>query len=223
MIPQILKPSTTHIGKAYETQCLQFLNHQLFMSLSQVGGKGDGGIDLRGWWWLPPNTPDDNSKRIRVLVQCKAETKKPGPQLIREMEGTVRRSMDENTSTIDRRSDLKPFIAILCSRSGFTRGAIHSVLSSPIPMMALHIPNLPNTSIPESYLAGAVWNQGLLSSQGIFQGRMELRKTYSDRFKRPSLSDMEIEKSSLIEPCSPFHVDAWWDGKLLKRSVPDFE
>ncbi|TEB29854.1 hypothetical protein FA13DRAFT_1734198, partial [Coprinellus micaceus] len=69
---------------------------------------GDGGIDLLGWWWLPPcvsalvsapSTPPSTTtgevlrgrRRIRVVGQCKAEKKKMGPNYVRELEGVMHR------------------------------------------------------------------------------------------------------------------------------------
>ena len=110
------------------------------MSLQRVGGTGDQGIDLRGWWWLPsgafrrqefpkssfssssatatPSTPTSESStsspnssssidassnasewdvggessrmaRLRVVAQCKAETKTLGSRIVRELEGVM--------------------------------------------------------------------------------------------------------------------------------------
>ena len=66
------------------------------MNLTRVGGKGDGGIDLRGFWKLPglrhldqAARDTDDLVRLRVLAQCKAEQLKVGPKTVREMEGVV--------------------------------------------------------------------------------------------------------------------------------------
>jgi hypothetical protein len=74
------------------------------MSLTQVGGAGDGGVDLRGWWTIPasssssPSSPRSGSaigttgtgvRRLRVLGQCKAERKALGPRTVRELEGVM--------------------------------------------------------------------------------------------------------------------------------------
>ncbi|GMK55350.1 hypothetical protein CspeluHIS016_0204060 [Cutaneotrichosporon spelunceum] len=45
--------STRAIGLAFETYTQRFLNNDLRMSLAHVGGRGDGGVDLRGFWWVP--------------------------------------------------------------------------------------------------------------------------------------------------------------------------
>lgn len=69
------------------------------MSLRHVGGARDGGVDLRGWWWVPriamPATEfaaGENCggvRRLRVLAQCKAEKKSVGPRAVRELEGVM--------------------------------------------------------------------------------------------------------------------------------------
>lgn len=68
------------------------------MSLTQVGGAGDGGVDLRGWWNVPkigsPSSStltlrSDHTRRLRVLGQCKAERKALGPRIVRELEGVM--------------------------------------------------------------------------------------------------------------------------------------
>lgn len=138
------KLATTHLGTSFETHCSYLLRQSLGMSLSRIGGKGDGGVDLRGWWYLPRTQSDRKdeadldvqkyrgrvslledsattgslistsfssslrsgsvsprttplelpARRLRVLVQCKAEKLKAGPRLIREMEGVARRGFD---------------------------------------------------------------------------------------------------------------------------------
>jgi hypothetical protein len=61
------------------------------MSLTQVGGAGDGGVDLRGWWTIPKlgSTSMSEGRRLRVLGQCKAERKALGPRIVRELEGVM--------------------------------------------------------------------------------------------------------------------------------------
>lgn len=112
-----LRLSTTHKGTAFEERSLALLQSHLSMSLTRVGGKSDGGIDLQGWWWLPkfqesaqaqaPSETTSPRRRIRVFAQCKAEQKRLGPKYVREMEGVVLRYLtfgnmshadDENTA-----------------------------------------------------------------------------------------------------------------------------
>ena len=89
-------------GTAYEFACMTTLHGWLGMQLYRTGGAGDRGIDLSGWW--EPHTfgpvhsirPDIISKpspRIRILVQCKAESRQVGPNVVRELEGTMIRAL----------------------------------------------------------------------------------------------------------------------------------
>ncbi|KZS97087.1 hypothetical protein SISNIDRAFT_449803 [Sistotremastrum niveocremeum HHB9708] len=118
-------------GTAFESRALETLK-SLSMSLTRVGGKSDGGIDLQGWWWLPSLVDSQDSisstststtsasasalrshtrtpgrRRIRVLGQCKAEKKKLGPRNVREMEGVVSRFM-AMPRTFDAQSSVHP-------------------------------------------------------------------------------------------------------------------
>jgi hypothetical protein len=47
--------SNVHRGNEFERRSLRLLRQNLSMSLTRVGGKADGGVDLIGWWWLPPS------------------------------------------------------------------------------------------------------------------------------------------------------------------------
>lgn len=106
--------STSALGTLYESHCLRSLEALLpgRLALQRIGGRGDRGVDLTGWWYVPPRQEDDGAgqhedgngttatgttvvpQRVRVLVQCKATlsaTKKLGPVILREMEGVVGR------------------------------------------------------------------------------------------------------------------------------------
>lgn len=108
-----IRRSTVDIGRAFELHCLRFLNEQLHMSLTRVGGAGDGGVDLRGWWTVPssstsssdysasssrPKKPEPR-QRLRVLGQCKAERKALGPRVVRELEGVMAHQRGRSTSS----------------------------------------------------------------------------------------------------------------------------
>lgn len=121
--------SSLHRGTAFEKRALALLQSTMSMSLTRVGGKSDGGVDLIGWWWLPEVglqaslgmfkpvlavllsliSLDDcvessPRRRIRILGQCKAEKKKMGPNYVRELEGVVYKY----TSEIRRLSNKSP-------------------------------------------------------------------------------------------------------------------
>ena len=73
--------STTYIGTHFEYTVADSLSKHGF-HLRRVGGASDNGIDLLGTWTVP-SAP----KPLRVLVQCKALSRKTGPHLVRELEG----------------------------------------------------------------------------------------------------------------------------------------
>jgi hypothetical protein len=158
---------------------MRLLQTNLSMSLSRVGGKSDGGIDLQGWWWLPfaPNAFIDPAyrQRVRVFAQCKAEKKKTGPKYIREMEGTLHRHFN----------DPNPVVALFISESHFTKEALLRMQSSPTPFFLLHLP-----SEHEDDIGSMVWNHALSGTNGLLQGKVEARwerSLDSEEVGRPSL------------------------------------
>ncbi|KAI9044101.1 uncharacterized protein KD926_001924 [Aspergillus affinis] len=80
-------PTTTtiYVGTHYEYVVQHALRASSF-HLHRTGGRSDSGIDLLGTWHLP-----GHEHPLRVLVQCKAMKTKLGPNLVRELEGTLRR------------------------------------------------------------------------------------------------------------------------------------
>lgn len=84
--------STVHKGTAFETRVLSLLQTNLSMTLTSVAGKGDGGIDLQGWWWLPigdnsgassyspPSLPTANSSGFSVFHSTPIVPPPPEPR-----------------------------------------------------------------------------------------------------------------------------------------------
>ncbi|KAI9278046.1 hypothetical protein BY458DRAFT_565619 [Sporodiniella umbellata] len=70
--------SSTYRGTMFELQTLQALETTAKMELSRVGGKGDGGVDLRGTWVDLP-----------IIVQCKNVKEGCSPEHIRGLMGTA--------------------------------------------------------------------------------------------------------------------------------------
>ncbi|KAG6884790.1 hypothetical protein C0993_008280 [Termitomyces sp. T159_Od127] len=160
------------------------------MSLRRIGGKSDGGIDLLGWWWLPPFGASDVNvprRRLRVLAQCKAEKKKVGPKFIREMEGVLHRYLflstsfrNESTHTSPEAQNQYPLVALFVSESPYTRSTILRAQSSPVPLFLLYIPPEPSDlSVTDGScherIGSAVWNPALAGAQGVLSGDIEMR------------------------------------------------
>ena len=103
--------STVFTGTRYEYLTLSSLR-RLGLELAKVGGTGDRGVDLVGFWHLPQwnhssaqgtavkesriEAPQGGGEKINVLVQCKRispaarATKSIGPNVLRELEGAFR-------------------------------------------------------------------------------------------------------------------------------------
>ncbi|KAJ7190942.1 hypothetical protein GGX14DRAFT_529009 [Mycena pura] len=213
--------ATVHRGTLFEERSMRILQDHLSMSLRRVGGRSDGGIDLMGWWWLPPSDLDaappgphhslPTRRRLRVLAQCKAEKKKPGPNYVRELEGVLHRYMslasaDADAAARDRaRAPAPPLVALLVSESPFTKATLLRAQSSPVPFFLLHIPPLPDPDPdPEQQVDGigtAVWNPALAGTRGLLGGKMEARWERSlSGAGRPGL---------------------WWGGQRLRSWTPD--
>lgn len=73
--------STIYVGTHYEYTVAQVLARYGFY-LRRIGGHSDYGTDLLGTWTVP-SCPEP----LKVLVQCKAISRKSAPNLIRELEG----------------------------------------------------------------------------------------------------------------------------------------
>lgn len=73
--------TTLYQGTIYELKVKSLLEqHQ--MQLERIGGKSDGGVDLRGSWPL-------DLLPLKVSVQCKRYGKKLGPENFRALVGTL--------------------------------------------------------------------------------------------------------------------------------------
>ncbi|KAJ7660061.1 hypothetical protein B0H17DRAFT_954317 [Mycena rosella] len=219
--------TTVQRGNVFEERSKKILQDHLSMSLRRVGGKSDGGIDLMGWWWLPPADSDPQGpapgapptrRRLRVLAQCKAEKKKMGPNYVREMEGVLHRYMSLVRPSASpglslSSSSQEPLVALLVSESPFTKSTILRAQSSPVPFFLLHIPPIPETDADEdppedeappedaTRIGTAVWNPALAGVRGLLEGKMEARWERSlTGAGRPGL---------------------WWGGKRLSSWTPD--
>lgn len=191
--------STVHRGTHFENRSIAVLEQHLSMSLRRVGGRGDEGIDMVGWWWIPgveSGPPPLQRRRIRVIAQCKAEKKKIGPKYIRELEGVLHRFLTPSTSetnigledidsheladTNTQTAQLRQIssLGLFISESPFTKATVLRTQSSSIPLLLLHLPPEDEISaLPssKSELGAAIWNPALAGDQGLLGGQMEIR------------------------------------------------
>lgn len=117
--------------------------------LIRVGGAGDKGVDLRGWWQpragQGPSTPREKKPLAwPVVVQCKAERRRLGPGIVRELEGAVGYEVP-STGTMQERGQLTkptstPTIAVLVGLSGFSDEAHRRAVASRVPIVLVHLP-----------------------------------------------------------------------------------
>lgn len=239
------KATTLMVGASFEFRSLKLLQDNFSMALDCVSGPGDGGVDLIGWWWLPrlrgPPEPsrtvtqdvsdgEDSPQmrsRIRMLVQCKAERMKIGPNYVREMEGVLLRLLHSsstlscltegtppnNGSNLLRAPDpLRrrpiPAVAMIVSQSRFTKGAVMRAMSSPVPFILLYLP-LEGGMVKGAEEGEEVdkgedtpslqWNAALGSEKGLLGGSLEVRWQWEAGGHHPRL---------------------WWQGQPMKSCVP---
>lgn len=188
------------------------------MDLIRIGGKGDEGVDLMGWWWLPDSTfrdgdhgqeaeegplAPDGWRRLRVFGQCKAEKRKAGPKYVREMEGVVYRHLEALSQNSHTDASRYPVIALLVSLSGFSIGAVRRANASSVPFFLLHISPQEDSSEDDAsvhVLRDACWN---LALQGVLQGKGEMR---CERRIGENGEDLRIS-----------HL--WWEGKRWEKNT----
>lgn len=131
-------PTATEIGTRFELASLEYLTTAPFrMELARIGGAGDGGVDLKGWWTIGV----EPTRRVRVIVQCKAETKSIGPNVLRELEGTLQANVNTRSYSVREREGKEgtATMAMLISQSGFTSATTARAAISPWPTSLVHL------------------------------------------------------------------------------------
>ncbi|CAE6405502.1 unnamed protein product [Rhizoctonia solani] len=204
MTTAVPKLSTTLVGRAFEDRSLSLLQSRLSMTLTRIGGAGDGGVDLQGWWWVPRLTAKhdatDERRGIRVLASCKALKSKLGPIHIRELEGAAlvqQHSFAQTSTTGIQTSEL---VAVMISLSGFTPGTVKRAMASPIPFLLMHLPcpersiesnketiepasvtTSPSIDSDTDSIGSMIWNSKLGGTTGLLGGHMEVRWALGQR------------------------------------------
>lgn len=116
------------LGTAYERQCQSFARTYLRMSLIQVGGANDEGIDLRGTWSLP-----SCDRQFNIIAQCKRYKRKVPPNHIRELVGTVAHYRQQQQS---RENDT---LAVLFASGSWSTQSILKANESSTPILLVHL------------------------------------------------------------------------------------
>ncbi|EMC96604.1 hypothetical protein BAUCODRAFT_42323, partial [Baudoinia panamericana UAMH 10762] len=120
--------STVYRGTHFEYTVAETLA-RLGFQIHRVGRSNDLGIDLIGYWHLPPASKDSQSFKLPVVIQCKAA--KPTPAMIRELEGA------SSGAPAGWRGD--GVLALLASTSESTAGVSAAVQRSELPLGVLQI------------------------------------------------------------------------------------
>ena len=196
--------TTVFKGTSFEERARQTLRDHLSMSLRRVGGRGDGGIDLQGWWWLPADllscelhvavggNPDAQKRvPIRILAQCKTEEKKIGPRYIREFEGTIHRFLSRPSTrgshAVTAQHHAMGPVGVFLSTSTFTTASLRQVYASSLPIALVHLPEDEASPPTPEHGAQAVqkrkpntfgnilFNPALGAAHGLLRGTVEPR------------------------------------------------
>lgn len=171
MPPALGLLSSASLGRHYELATLAFLKGPPFYlhALLHLGRKSDQGVDLHGKWDvdyskacaaaaargepLPRRSPlaalplghelRRNRRRWDTVVQCKRYADRVGPEVVRELEGTIiGQRLTGGPLHTDRKLMPRPVLGILAATSGFTPGALQQAAQSQLPIMLLHLPRV---------------------------------------------------------------------------------
>ncbi|KAI9483134.1 MAG: hypothetical protein EXX96DRAFT_556996 [Benjaminiella poitrasii] len=152
--------STFYRGTLFELQTMSTLTTTTGMILDHVGGKSDGGIDLRGRWF------DD----LQIIVQCKNTKQGCTPDHVRELIGTV-------TSSRERRRPSPIGILAIAyhpKRPHFTRDVLGHFNKSPLPLGLAMIDDAALKSIMFNSKAQSMLKGLTISSQYDTEGNESL-------------------------------------------------
>lgn len=149
--------STVYVGIHYEYTVLESLRRYA-LALHRIGGRDDAGIDLVGTWHLPTH---ERSRALRVLVQCKALKAKLGPNIVRELEGTLRQA------PVGWRTDQT--VGVLVSPREATKGVRDALARSSFPLFWMMVER-------DGTLRQALWNA---RAEGLGLGALGIETRYT--------------------------------------------
>ncbi|KAH8552825.1 hypothetical protein BGW37DRAFT_518792 [Umbelopsis sp. PMI_123] len=123
------KDPTTNVQRGTRFEfCTQTALLQHFgMQLKHYGGRGDGGIDLRGVWPLSTLINSSLPSNITLFVQCKDHQKGVSPEHVRSLIGAIVSQQDPSQLSIG-------ILASPYTQKGFTSQVIKAFEATRIPL-----------------------------------------------------------------------------------------
>jgi hypothetical protein len=148
--------STVYRGTMFELQTLESLQTTTGMRLEHVGGKSDGGIDLRGQWF----------NNINIIIQCKNLKTGCTPDHIRQLMGTTVIFTTKKQKTIG--------ILSTISHRHFTRDVLSHFNSSPVPLGLATVQDTTLKSLMFNKKAQDILKGLIITTQFDTQGKEQL-------------------------------------------------
>lgn len=123
------KDPTTNVQRGTRFEfCTQTALMQHFrMQLKHYGGRGDGGVDLRGTWPLSELIHSSLPSTIAMFVQCKDQKKGVSPENIRSLIGAMVSQQSPDQLSVG-------ILASPYSQKGFTRQVIKAFDATHVPL-----------------------------------------------------------------------------------------
>ncbi|KAJ5645274.1 hypothetical protein N7507_011285 [Penicillium longicatenatum] len=187
--------STVYVGTHYEYTVLDSLRRYA-LALHRIGGRDDAGIDLVGTWHLPTH---EQSRALRVLVQCKALKAKLGPNIVRELEGSLRQA------PVGWRTGQT--MGILVSPREATKGVRDALARSSFPLFWMMVER-------DGALRQALWNSkveelglgalGIETRYATAEGSAGLLKEVALTWDGCDIPDMDAVEEGLLR-----HEESW--------------
>lgn len=121
------------MGTAYELHAQAALCN-IGIKTEVRGCTGDGGVDLRGTWYLGKGkdaTREMESRALNVIGQCKRMNKPLTPNIIRELEGTFQHCAAAQSG--------KEHVALMISRTGASKQTLERIRTSQVPITFIRL------------------------------------------------------------------------------------
>lgn len=136
------KDPSTHVqrGTRFEFYTQTALLQHFGMQLKHCGGRGDGGVDLRGTWPLSELIHCSLPNAIHVFAQCKDHKNGVSPENVRSLIGAMVSQLPPDELSVG-------ILASQYSQKGFTRQVIKAFEATHIPLGLAMIDGLSVTEL----------------------------------------------------------------------------